>query len=171
MKSLNSFLLLVLLPLFVCADACLAEGVACHKTPLVEIDYDAFGMLAPQGKYLYFRVCEDGMLQYEVEGSSSGIKEMRGERLTDSQLASLRGLLETSEVKTLQGTYDSKSKFRDYRLTLAVRVRRPQGIQTFSIVNILSNTQGSFPQSVLRFLCAIDKLRKTDFKLSHECSP
>jgi hypothetical protein len=170
MKSLNR-VFLVLLPLFVGADASFAEGVACHNTPLIEIAYDAFGMLAPEGKYLYFRVCEDGMLQYEVEGSSPGIKEMRGERLTDSQLTSLRGLLASSEVKTLQGTYDSKSKFRDYRLTLAVRVSRPRGVQTFSVVNILSNTQGSFPRSVLRFLCAIDKLRKTDFKLSHECSP
>jgi hypothetical protein len=170
-KSPSRFWLPVTLLLLIAANASsAAQQYACGKTPLIEVSYDAFGMLAPQGKYLYVRVCEDGRLQYEIEGTSPGVKEMRTGRLTDSQLSSLHGLFDTAEIRALHGTYGSESKFRDYRLTVAVRVRRPDHVQTFAVLSLLSNAQPTFPPSVLTFFCAMDKLRETDFKMSRDCS-
>jgi hypothetical protein len=147
-----------------------AQESPCKKKLLIEINYDAFGMLAPQGQYLYFRACENGVFQYEVEGSSSGVREMRTKNLTDSQLSSLRGMLASTEIRALRGTYDSRSKFRDYRLTLSVRIPRPQSAQTFVVLNVLSDAKESFPPSILELFCAIDKLRDVDFKVSNRCS-
>jgi hypothetical protein len=151
------------------ANSSFGRERACRKTPLIEVDYDASGMLSPQGKYLYFSLCNDGFVQYEVEKSSPGTKEVRRERLTDSQFSSLRELLESEEIKNLRGTYDSKSNFRDYRLSMIVHISRSQEIQTFTVLNILSNDEESFPLVIPRLLCAVDKLRNTDFKMSHNC--
>ena len=79
------------------------KNVPCQKAPLIEVGYDAFGLLTPQGKYLYFRVCEDGLLTYEVEGVPMGTKVLRSGHLSASQLAALRQLMEQEDVRTLRG--------------------------------------------------------------------
>lgn len=147
-----------------------ASGKLCSKSAVVEIDYDAFGMLSPQGKYLYYLVCDDRSTRHEVEGDKLGTKKVITGHLTKAQFLSLERLLDSDDFKGIQGILEAKREVRDYSLTLEVRVERNQSAQDFKITSLPSiNDPAGIPQPALNLLCWVDGLRGAGFRVTSNC--
>jgi hypothetical protein len=127
-------------------------------------------MLAPQGKYLYFLVCNDHSIQYEVEGEKPGGKKVINGHLTRAQFSSLNHLLDSEALKNVQGTLGKERQVRDYSIALEVRIGRNEAVQSFKMMSLPSKDGfGAVPQPVLDLLCWVDDLRKADFRITRNC--
>jgi hypothetical protein len=157
--------------LFAACGVGFAADTSCAEAPLVEIRYDAFGMISPQGPYLYFRACNDRRVEYEVDGATLGTKVVRTQRLTVTQISSLRALVGSAEFRHIAGTYGAKRGL-DYSLTLRIRASRGNQVQSFTLQSLPTDEgPDAAPEAALRLLCMVDEVRRSDLKVSRGCAP
>jgi hypothetical protein len=64
----------------------------------------------------------------------------------------------------------NQDRFRDYQPNLEVTVHSPSGARSFTLQGFEPENGKPFPQTVNRFLCVIDDLKKVEYRLSAGCN-
>ena len=105
-----------------------------NPEPILEISQDAEGMFNIIGKSLFFRLYDDGLLEYEfpdnnkmVKGKThyniEDIKSSKQIRLSDEKLQKFKNLLKTQDFHQVENQYKHRCCCTDTSVNVDIRIK------------------------------------------------
>jgi hypothetical protein len=126
-------------------------------------------MIQPNGYKLYAIVRRDGSMKYL--DITKGIESIKREKLHQDQLDAIRTLLVNSELETLDGVVKAADGIPlvDFHTRLELFVASSGRTRRIVFEDFYPPLDRNYPESITAILCAVDKYRVSQYKLSSGC--
>jgi hypothetical protein len=166
--------LFVLVFVFFCFSICNAQKSSAKR--ILEVNESGFGMVAVSGKYLFLRVSDDGLAEYEEDVIKDGKRNLvlHKYQLSEKQLNDLKTFLDDTEIISEKESYESDSPTIDHVITFEISILKDSKTQTIKLTNFnpnLPKSSDKYSDKLLEFVCRIKALRyKSNFRmLGNDC--
>lgn len=129
---------------------------------------DFSGMVFPSGKALYVAITKKGLMTFadEVDGRLVYKRRM----LSEAEQARLQAAINDGPLSQLNGKMSPKKySLVDYHMTVSVMIPRESARQEFTLSDYSHYVGEDYPSVAKSFLCLVDELRGSDFRLSWGC--
>ncbi len=166
------------LSIFALIFICFAIGKAQTTSPkiILEVHESRFEMVTMSGKYLFLRVLDNGLVEYEDFIIKNGQRNLTlyKYQLSETQLSDIKSFLGNSEITKEKGSYEADSPTIDHVITFEISIFRNSKTQTIKLTNFspnLAESSDKYSKKLLEFVCRIKALRyKSNFRmLGNDC--
>ena len=173
-----TFLLVLCLSVLSCSKVEVEKLDLPNPEPILEISKDAEGMFDIVGKSLFFRLYDDGLVEYEfpdedkkVMGRINHIEDIKSSkqiRLSDEKLQKFKNLLKRQDFHQIENQYKRQCCCTDTSLNLDIRIRtdgseKNIALRGFCDLSEIKNPQPrylpNFPQVLSDLLILADNIR------------
>jgi hypothetical protein len=139
------------------------------RSDLVAICTDNKGMIQPNGFNIYATVRRDGVMKYlDIAG---GLESIKQEKLQQDQLEVIRALLTNPELETFGGVVRTADGMPlvDFHSRLELSFTSSGRKRRISLEDFYPPTGRSYPESISAILCALDRFKVSQYKISRGC--